>query len=73
MEKEKGKLTFRGILFAGIKKFAGDIIGIVLLACCLWAFPSVKSLWNWVHEQVRQIIQLVTTRPLSDADFFETM
>ncbi len=46
MEKEKEKLTLRGIIFAGIKKFAGEIIGVVLLACFLWAFPGFRSLFT---------------------------
>lgn len=46
MEKEKEKLTLRGIIIAGIKKFAGEIIGVVLLACFLWAFPGFRSLFR---------------------------
>ena len=43
---EKEKLSLRGIIFAGIKKFAGEIIGVVLLACFLWAFPGFRSLFT---------------------------
>lgn len=44
MEKEKAKLTFRGIIIAGINTFVGKVIGAVLLACFLWAFPGFRSL-----------------------------
>ncbi len=43
---DKPKLTLREIIFEGIKKFAGEIIGVVLLACFLWFFPSLKSLFT---------------------------
>ena len=43
---DKPKLTFREIIFEGIKKFAGEIIGVVLIACVLWFFPSLKSLFT---------------------------
>ncbi|MBQ7665698.1 MAG: hypothetical protein IJS42_03185, partial [Synergistaceae bacterium] len=46
MGSEKEKLTLREIIIAGIKKFAGEIIGVVLLACFLWAFPSFRSLFT---------------------------
>jgi outer membrane lipoprotein-sorting protein len=46
MEKEKAKLTFREIIFAGLKKFAGEIIGVVLLAVFLWCFPGLRSLFT---------------------------
>ena len=46
MAKEKEKLTLREIIIAGIKKFAGEIIGVVLLACFLWVFPSFRSLFT---------------------------
>ena len=43
---DKPKLTLREIIFEGIKKFAGEIIGVVLLTCFLWFFPSLKSLFT---------------------------
>lgn len=43
---DKPKLTIREIIFEGIKKFAGEIIGVVLLASFLWFFPSLKSLFT---------------------------
>ena len=43
---DKPKLTLREIIFEGIKKFAGEIIGVVLFACFLWFFPSLKSLFT---------------------------
>ena len=43
---DKPKLTLREIIFEGIKKFAGEIIGVVLLASFLWLFPSFKSLFT---------------------------
>lgn len=43
---DKPKLTLREIIFEGIKKFAGEIIGVVLIACFLWFFPSLKSLFT---------------------------
>lgn len=46
MEGEKEKLTFRGLLIEGIKKFAGEIIGVLLIACFLWAFPGFRSLFT---------------------------
>ena len=46
MAKEKEKLTLREIIIEGLKKFAGEIIGVVLLACFLWAFPSFRSLFD---------------------------
>ena len=46
MEKEKEKLTLRELIFEGIKKFAGEIIGVVMLACFLWCFPSFRSLFK---------------------------
>lgn len=39
---DKPKLTLREIIFEGIKKFAGEIIGVVLIAC----FLSLKSLFT---------------------------
>ena len=43
---EKPKLTFWEIVFEGIKKFAGELIGVVLIASFLWFFPSLKSLFT---------------------------
>ncbi|MBR0248393.1 MAG: hypothetical protein IJQ70_05415 [Synergistaceae bacterium] len=43
---DKPKLTLREIIFEGIKKFAGEIIGVVLLASFLWLFPSFRSLFT---------------------------
>jgi len=43
---EKEKLTFWEILFEGIKKFAGEIIGALLLAVFLYCFPNLRSLFT---------------------------
>ena len=45
MDNENDELTLRAIIIVGIKKFAGEIIGVVLLACFLWAFPGFRSLF----------------------------
>lgn len=41
---EKEKLTFWGIIIEGLKKFAGEIIGALLLALFLYCFPGLRSL-----------------------------
>lgn len=41
---EKEKLTFWEIIFEGLKKFAGEIIGALLLAVLLYCFPNLRSL-----------------------------
>ena len=62
MGKEKGGLTMREILFEGIKKFAGEIIGILLLAGFIWMFPTVKPIFKevrkWFDNAEDEIIQV---------------
>ncbi|MBQ7170379.1 MAG: ankyrin repeat domain-containing protein [Synergistaceae bacterium] len=41
---ERERLTFWEILFEGLKKFAGEIIGALLLAVFLYCFPGLRSL-----------------------------
>lgn len=41
---EREKLTFWEIVFEGLKKFAGEIIGALLLAVFLYCFPGLRSL-----------------------------
>ena len=43
---DKEKLTFREILIEGVKKFAGEIIGVAMIAGFLWAFPSFRLLFS---------------------------
>ena len=43
---EKEKLTLWGLLIEGIKKFAGEIIGVLMLAVFLYCFPSLRSLFT---------------------------
>lgn len=43
---EKEKLTFWGLLIEGIKKFAGEIIGVLMLAVFLYCFPNLRSLFT---------------------------
>ena len=43
---EREKLTFWGILIEGIKKFAGEIVGVLMLALFLYFFPNLRSLFT---------------------------
>ena len=62
MGKKKGRLTMREIIFEGIKKFAGEIIGILLLAGFIWMFPTVKPIVKevrkWFDKVEDEIIQI---------------
>ncbi len=40
------KQTLRKIILEGIIKFGGEIVGVVLIACFLAAFPSLRSLFT---------------------------
>lgn len=40
------KQTLREIILEGIIKFGGEIVGVVLIACFLAAFPSLRSLFT---------------------------
>ena len=42
----KEKQTLREIILEGIIKFGGEIVGVVLIACFLAAFPSLRSLFT---------------------------
>ena len=52
----KEKLTFWGIIAEGIRKFAGTIIGVLMVAVFLYFFPHLRSLFSdyrlpWVREE----------------------
>ena len=42
--------AFWEFIFAGLKKFAGEIIGAVLFAFFLWAFPGFSSLFKYKNQ-----------------------
>ena len=46
---EREKLTFWGLLIEGIKKFAGEIIGVLMLAVFLYCFPNLRSLFTYYN------------------------
>lgn len=52
----------REIIFEGIKRFAGEIIGILLLAGFIQMFPTVKPIVKevrkWFDEVEDEIIQV---------------
>ena len=63
---EKEKLTFWGLLIEGIKKFAGEIIGVLMLAVFLYFFPNLRSLFtdynlpgkNEMQTEIRRELEL---------------
>ncbi|MBR1657225.1 MAG: hypothetical protein IJ697_02000 [Synergistaceae bacterium] len=47
----------------GLKKFAGEIIGVLLLVLVLWAFPSVRELFREYENLKEHNSQTEIERP----------